>query len=212
MKEPSVWPHLTQRFESLTNWGLLSRRLLVLHRRKQQVSNAVMKADFHGAELYGSRIGNIVYVALKPIVEAMGLDWTAQRRRVQRDPQLQKGMAIMAIPSGGGMQETVGLDLDLLPGWLFRISSLRIKNDAIRAKIEIFQRECYAVLAKHFLRNSRDDDRYTHRQEMRSIHMVNAALRIGGPRAGLQVWRARGLPEVPALGDADRQGDLFDPR
>lgn len=191
----------------------MSTRLSVLHSKEPQVSNAVMKVEFHGAELYGSRVGKVVYVALKPIVDAMGLDWTAQRRRVQRDPHLQQGMAVMAIPSGGGIQETVGLQLDLLPGWLFRISSLRIKNDAIRAKIELFQRECYAVLARHFLRSGQhDDDRYTHRQEMRSIHMVNAALRIGGPRAGLQVWRARGLPEVPALGDADRQGDLFDPR
>jgi hypothetical protein len=171
-----------------------------------------MKADFYGAELYGSRIGDVVYVALKPIVEAMGLTWQGQLERVKRDPILKEGISVTLIPSARGLQKTAGLRIDLIPGWLFRISSQRIRSDAIRKRVEIFQRECYAVLTKHFLRIGRDDDRYTHRQEMRSIHMVNAALRIGGPRAGLQVWRARGLPEVPALGDADRQGDLFDPR
>lgn len=171
-----------------------------------------MKVQFHGAELYGARVGKIVYIALKPIVEAMGLEWSGQFRRVRRDPHLKEAIAIMAIPSRRGIQETIGLDLEQVPSWLFRLSSLRIKNDVIRAKIEVFQRECYEALAKHFLRSGREEDRYSHRYEMRSIHLVNAALRIGGPRAGLQVWRARGLPEVPALGDIDRQGDLFDPR
>ena len=169
-----------------------------------------MKADFHGAELYGSRVGKVVYIALKPIVEAMGLEWSAQYRRVRRDPHLKEAIAVMAIPSGGGIQETVGLDLEKIPGWLFRLSSLRIKNEIIRSRIEIFQRECYEVLAKRFLRKGLENDRFTHRLEMRSIHMVNAAIKIGGPRAGLQVWRVRGLPDVPAMDDLSRQGDLFD--
>lgn len=175
------------------------------------MSNAIMKADFHGAVLYGARIGDVVYVAMKPVVEAMGLAWHGQFERAKRDPILREGIRVTRIPSKrGGSQQGVVLRLDLVHGWLFTISSARIRDEVIQARVQLFQRECYAVLAKRFLRKGREDDRYTHRQEMRSIHLVNAAIKIGGPRAGLQVWRARGLPVVPALNDANRQGDLFD--
>ena len=33
-----------------------------------------------------------IYVALRPIVEALGLDWSAQYRRVQRDPVLSESV------------------------------------------------------------------------------------------------------------------------
>ncbi len=170
-----------------------------------------MEAEFYGAKLYGSRVGNAVYVALKPIVEAMGVAWHGQLERVKRDPILSEGIRVTRIPSTKGLQEAVSLRLDLLPGWLFRLSSLRIKDQNIRSRIELFQRECYAVLAKHFLRKQAFDFA-VHREEMRSIHLVNAAYRIGGRRAALQIWRDRGLPDVPALDDLSRQGDLFDRR
>jgi hypothetical protein len=60
-----------------------------------------------------------VHVALKPIVEGMGLDWKSQYRRVSDDPILSKGMVTMTIPSGGGPQETVCLPLSMIPGWIF---------------------------------------------------------------------------------------------
>ncbi|MEI6419547.1 MAG: phage antirepressor N-terminal domain-containing protein [Sphingomonadales bacterium] len=44
----------------------------------------------------------VVRVALRPIVEAMGLDWSAQTRRLRRDQVLSEGVAIMATPSGYG--------------------------------------------------------------------------------------------------------------
>lgn len=45
----------------------------------------------------------------------------------------------------------IGLNLDLIPGWLFTISALRIKSQTIRNKVILYQRECYKVLSQHFL-------------------------------------------------------------
>ena len=53
-----------------------------------------------------------VYIPIRPICNQLGLDWSAQYRRVNRDPVLSdavQGVAIMATPSadgrGGGLQE-----------------------------------------------------------------------------------------------------------
>lgn len=68
--------------------------------------NKIMTVSFRGTELYGFDLSGIVFVALKPIVHGMGLDWSAQFRRVQRDPILKEGIAMMAIPFGPGGRRT----------------------------------------------------------------------------------------------------------
>src|SRR3712207_7429453 len=54
-----------------------------------------------------------VFVALKPIVENMQLDWSGQLQRVKRTPLLAEGMVVMPTPFGrGGDQEAVCLKLE----------------------------------------------------------------------------------------------------
>lgn len=84
-----------------------------------------------------------------PIAERFGLDWKSQTRKLRDDPALSEGMVVMTIPSPGGMQETTGLRLDLLNGWLFRIDPRPIKPE-VREALIACQRECYAVLSRRF--------------------------------------------------------------
>ena len=60
----------------------------------------IITVNFRGDTLYGFERDDGVFVALKPVVEAMGMDWSAQFRRVKRDPILSEGIAIMATPFG----------------------------------------------------------------------------------------------------------------
>ena len=66
---------------------------------------------------------------MKPIVEGMGLDWSAQLRRIQRDVHLSEGIAVMATPSNGGSQRTAMLPLRMLPGFLQGIDANRVKPE-----------------------------------------------------------------------------------
>jgi hypothetical protein len=98
----------------------------------------------------------IVYVPLRPICDYLGLDWSAQRQRINRDQVLAEavqGVVIITTPSpdgrGGGPQETVCLPLDYLNGWLFGVSVSRVKPE-MRERLITYQRECYRVLAQHF--------------------------------------------------------------
>ncbi|HIP72313.1 MAG TPA: hypothetical protein EYH05_13065 [Anaerolineae bacterium] len=97
-----------------------------------------------------------IYVPIRPICTYLGLDWSAQYRRINRDPVLSEaiqGVAITTTPSpdgrGGGLQEMSCLPLKFLPGWLFGINANRVKEE-LREKIIRYQRESYDVLWEAF--------------------------------------------------------------
>ncbi|WP_341669039.1 phage antirepressor N-terminal domain-containing protein [Alcaligenes sp. SDU_A2] len=111
-----------------------------------EIQSVPATVDFHGNPLTvvtaadGQRL-----VAMRPICEAIGVQWEAQLKRIKRDPVLSEAMSIMDIPSLGGEQSTVCLPLEYLNGWLFGISTSRVKPE-IRQRLEDYQRECYQVL------------------------------------------------------------------
>jgi hypothetical protein len=91
--------------------------------------NKIMTVPFYGTEMIGFQLGSIVVVALKPIVEGMGLDWSGQLKRIKRDPILLEGMVVMSIPFGrGGPQEQVCLRLDLGRALINRPTDFRFRG------------------------------------------------------------------------------------
>ena len=166
----------------------------------------IVPVNFRGDTLYGFRQDDADYMALKPIVEAMGLDWSAQLKRVKRDPILSEGMAMMATPFGrGGDQEAVCLKLDLVNGWLFTIDASRIKDDAVRDRVLVYQRECYGVLHAHFAdkrvghdtaNDTEPDETPTFSEGMKA---VTEARHTFGIQAARQMWMKMHLPVVPAM-------------
>ncbi|MCA9935178.1 MAG: ORF6C domain-containing protein [Anaerolineales bacterium] len=98
-----------------------------------------------------------VYVPVRPLCERLGVDWSAQYRRIQRDlvlNEVAKSVAITAtdLPSsktGPRTSELLAIPLDYLNGWLFGINASRVKEE-IRATLVRYQRECYRVLYDAF--------------------------------------------------------------
>jgi hypothetical protein len=173
--------------------------------------NQIVTVDFHGVQIYGFRSAKFVMVAVKPIVTAMGLDWSSQHKRIQRDPILSEGMVMMTIPFGpGGPQAMICLELELLHGWLFRIDSTRIKDADVCERVQLFQRECYRVLAGHFLGDREKLAREANDAESLSLRLVAEARHIFGEHAAAQLWQKRGLPKVPAMDQVFRQLELFE--
>ncbi len=179
----------------------------------------IVTVNFRGDQLYGFENDDGTFVALKPIVESMGMDWSAQYRRVIRDPIMKEGIAMMATPfSRGGDQEAVCLKLDLVNGWLFTIDTARIKDDDVREKVILYQRECYSVLAKHFagkhIGNSGPQAGETvddpQENEGVKLRMVNESRQVFGNQAAAQLWFRLGLPVVPAMLHDPRQLNLLD--
>lgn len=178
----------------------------------------IVTVNFRGDQLYGFENDDGTFVALKPIVESMGMDWSAQLKRVKRDQILSEGMAIMATPFGrGGDQDAVCLKLELVNGWLFTIDTSRIGNDEVREKVMLYQRECYGVLSKHFAGKHAGVDASKSEpvddpaeNEGVKLRMVNESRQVFGNQAAAQLWFRLGLPVVPAMLHDPRQMNLLD--
>lgn len=177
----------------------------------------IITVNFRGDQLYGFENDDGTFVALKPIVESMGMDWNGQYQRVKRDPILSEGMCVMHTPFGrGGSQEATCLKLELVNGWLFTIDSSRIKDEAVREKVLVYQRECYGVLHKHFYGRSQSDrtasiEGHPNADEPMQMKrsLVTEARQTFGCQSARELWFKLGMPTVPSMYADERQGDFF---
>jgi hypothetical protein len=160
--------------------------------------------DFRGDTLFAVENDDGHFVALKPIVEGMGLDWSGQLQRVKRDPILSEGMVVMPTPFGrGGSQEAVCLKLELVNGWLFTIETRRIKDEDVKSRVITYQRECYQVLFEKFAGRHNTEinlgESETQENENVKLRSVTEARHTFGAQAAAQLWFRLGLPVVPAM-------------
>ncbi len=109
----------------------------------------LVSVPFHKQSLPSFQRDGEIYVAMKPIVEGMGLAWHGQFERIKRNEILSEGIRVIRTPSAGGEQEMVSLPLKLLNGWLFGIDTKRVKPE-IREVILTYQRESYDVLYRYW--------------------------------------------------------------
>lgn len=112
--------------------------------------NQVQNISFHGQTVSVFSQNNQHYVAMKPIVENIGLDWVSQHKKIQRNEILNSTMVMMTIVAEDGKKrEMLCLPLDYLNGWLFGVDAKRVKPE-IRERLLTYQRECFRVLNNHF--------------------------------------------------------------
>lgn len=97
-----------------------------------------------------------VYIPLRPVCEYLGLDWSAQTRRIRRDPVLSKWSTFVAVTATnpaeaakGGNPNMLCLPLDYLNGFLFGVSATRVKPE-LKERVILYQERCYQVLSEAF--------------------------------------------------------------
>ena len=78
-----------------------------------------------------------VYVPVRPICDYLGLSWSGQRERINRDSILASELRFVRVTrtKQGGNPDLLCLPLELLPGWLFGVDYSRVKA-ALRDKFE----------------------------------------------------------------------------
>ena len=111
----------------------------------------IVNVPFYGQNLVAVEKNGRIYVAMKPIVEAIGLEWNKQLELIKRDSVLSEGMTVMGIPSSGGVQKSICIPLEDLNGWLFKVPASRYVGER-RKTIELYQRECYRALYDYWHR------------------------------------------------------------
>lgn len=99
---------------------------------------------FNGHQVLTAMAAGVAYVAMKPIVENLGMSWGTQQQKLARSKE-KFGCIHMNIPSAGGIQKMLVLPLKKLNGWLFSINPEKVRAD-IRDKLIQYQEECFIVL------------------------------------------------------------------
>jgi hypothetical protein len=91
-----------------------------------------------------------IWVAMRPVVEGMGLWWNTQYRKLiaTRDRFCVVIMTTQ-IPGDDQPREHLFIPLGRVFGWLMTISPNKVSPE-IRADVVAYQQECDRVLAKHF--------------------------------------------------------------
>ena len=113
------------------------------------------EVQFYGDMIIAVRSqGSGVYVPVRPICDLLGVDWSAQRQRISRDPVLSAELVpcvVVTTTQGQPDQrrEMLALPLDYISGFLFGINADRVKPE-VRDRLIRYQRECYRVLAEAF--------------------------------------------------------------
>lgn len=171
------------------------------------MTDKIVTVDFRKDTLVAVERDDGVYVALRPIAEAIGVDWSAQLKRVKSDPVLAEAVAVIATPFGRHGQEETCLRLEFVNGWLMGIDARRVK-EAVRDHLLEYQRECHQVLFRHFYGKTAAGAEQTQiepdldpAKEPTTVRlrMVAESNDIWGQRAAAELWLKLRLPITPAM-------------
>jgi hypothetical protein len=89
-------------------------------------------------------------VPLRPICDALGIDFSAQLQRLKRDEILGSTMVIITtVGADKKDREMVTIPFKLVFGWLFTIDTSKVKPEAKEAVVR-YKMECYVALYDHF--------------------------------------------------------------
>ena len=106
--------------------------------------------DFYEDSIPVALVGEEAFVPLKMLTDFMGLNWSGQYARIQRNEVLSRHVHKVSITASDGKQyEMLCLALEYLPGWLFGVSTNRVKEE-LREKLVRYQEECFKVLWRAF--------------------------------------------------------------
>ena len=116
------------------------------------------EVEFYGDNVIAVRLSDgTVYVPVRPLVELLGIAWSAQRNRINRDPVLSDAImsvivTITDIKTGSRRpksSEMLCLPLEYISGFLFGVNATRVKPE-LKTKVIQYQKECYKVLSEAF--------------------------------------------------------------
>lgn len=84
---------------------------------KQEIN--LLKVPFFGAELLLVEHNEQPYVVMKTITESIGLSWQGQHEKLLE--HFSKGIKEILIPTNGGVQQMICMNLRKFPAWLYSL-------------------------------------------------------------------------------------------
>lgn len=109
--------------------------------------------DFYGESLIALRdLEGLIWVPLRRLCEAIGINLQGQLDRVERDPVLREEMRSVSVTLTDGRAFDMScLPLKYVRAWLFGVNASRVRP-AVRDKLIQYQREVIEIIDRHFTR------------------------------------------------------------
>ncbi|MEB7891025.1 phage antirepressor N-terminal domain-containing protein [Hafnia alvei] len=99
--------------------------------------------------------GENIYIAMKPIVKNLGLDWSRQSKKLEASAE-KFSCGLMPITGNDGKKyNMLCIPLQKLNGWLFSINPNKVRVE-IRERLIAYQEECFLVLHNYFYANEKE--------------------------------------------------------
>lgn len=111
------------------------------------------EVNFDKSTLITVKHCNVEYVAMRSIVEGIGLDWTGQRKKLNAQKDKFSCRHISSTASDGKKYKMLCIPLKKLNGWLFSINPEKVR-ESLRDKLIKYQEECFTALHDYWVNGS----------------------------------------------------------
>lgn len=113
---------------------------------------------FNGQQIITAMAAGVVYVAMKPIVENLGMSWGTQQQKLMKQLDKFNCIHMNMVAADGKLRKLLCLPLKKLNGWLFSINPEKVRAD-IRDKLIKYQEECFTVLYDYWTKGKAENPR-----------------------------------------------------
>lgn len=160
------------------------------------------QVPFHDTTIYTTADGT--YVALRPVCEALDLDYASQFKRVQHQPWATVVM-MTTVAADGKTREMTFIDRRTFTMWLATIDTGRLKNDRTRELVRTYQCEAADALDRYFHEGAAINPRAAEAKElMELIAIAKGVISPDHLEAKARIVLARAMGEAPQIEAAAR--------
>src|SRR5579883_1660940 len=94
-----------------------------------------------------------IYLPLRPLCTALGINWATQFRKIKADEVLFESTRQIRLQTRGGPQVQVCMDIEAIPMWLASIEPSRVRED-LRERLKSYKRWVRKVVYEAFARET----------------------------------------------------------
>ncbi|AWY20096.1 phage antirepressor N-terminal domain-containing protein [Moraxella bovis] len=168
------------------------------------MSQKIATVKFYDDVLITIEQDNIQYVAIRPIVENMGLEWSTQKQKLDRNPKF-NCVHMNTVAKDGKIREVLCMPIKKLNGWLFSINPEKVRAD-IRHIVEQYQEECFTVLHDYWHKGVAVNPRSnkTDRTDLRNaVSTLIGKTNLGFDEAYKMVYQYMGVESIDEITTVD---------
>ncbi|WP_407300740.1 phage antirepressor N-terminal domain-containing protein [Raoultella ornithinolytica] len=168
---------------------------------------------FNGQQVLTAVAAGVTYVAMRQIVENIGIDWTGQSVKLRKMKDKFNCRDISMVAADGKIRKLLCLPLKKLNGWLFSINPEKVRAD-IRDKLIQYQEECFTVLHDYWtkgeVKNPRKKTTVDERTPLRdAVNMLVSKRHMMYPEAYAMIHQRFNVESIEDL-DANQISDAIE--